>query len=249
MSKYIWINPNPSFKNFHQPLLRALSYQVPIDFWEYHQTVDEGGSMILAINLLHQYLSQFPNQPIHLIGHGLGGAVALEYAHQYSDTVSSVVCLGVSAQPAIDWQYLYYQQLQSACMSRRCILELVAAYLLPAGSCHHISSLANKLDRDLLESPSAHSLWSQPMLTAGSIAAPLLVGHSVDDVVTYFDESCQWQQYCKPRDVLYQQPSGGHFFHYFHPQPVAKAIWQFWSSLQPTAYATAWSVPEVHYPA
>ena len=79
MTKFIWISASPSLKYFHRRLLNSLSKVVEIELWEYYQTLDESSSIDSAINLLHQYLAQ-TNCPVHLIGHGIGGIIALGYA-------------------------------------------------------------------------------------------------------------------------------------------------------------------------
>ena len=52
----VWINANPSFKHFDGRIVRYLSNQVPIAYWEYGQTLDEASSLEIAVTLLHDYL-------------------------------------------------------------------------------------------------------------------------------------------------------------------------------------------------
>ena len=104
----VWINANPSFKYFDGRIVRYLSCQVPIAYWEYSQDRDEASSMDIALTLLHDYLKS-KSEPIDLIGHGTGGLLGLLYARKYPHRVKSLTLLGVGFNPANDWQTHYYQ--------------------------------------------------------------------------------------------------------------------------------------------
>ena len=92
----VWINANPSFKRFDDRIIRYLSCQVPIAYWEYRQEWDEASSIEIALILLHDYLKS-RSQPVDLIGHGTGGLLGLLYARR----VKSLTLLGVGCNPAI----------------------------------------------------------------------------------------------------------------------------------------------------
>jgi len=51
----VWINSNPSFKHFDGRIVRYLSKQAPIAYWEYSQELDEASSLDIAVTLLHNY--------------------------------------------------------------------------------------------------------------------------------------------------------------------------------------------------
>jgi surfactin synthase thioesterase subunit len=227
-SKYIWISTNPSFKNFHRPLLRLLSSQFEIEFWEYYQTPDENCSIAGAVWLLRNYLLSSPSESINLIGHGMGGVIALEYARQYPQAIDSVALLSVASQPAITWQYYYYQQLRLMRSSRQCLLKTMAVGLLPSSRDRYIRDLVNKLDRDLLEAPSEHSPCQLTELPQSIIYAPLAVFQSYDDPIVNAGTRGSWKSYLKPEDIFDKQSAGGHFFHYFHPHQIASKISKFW---------------------
>lgn len=85
----VWINANPIFKYFDGRIIRYLSKQVPIAYWEYGQTLDEASSLEIALTLLHDYLKS-KSQPINLIGHGTGGLLGLLYARKFPHRVKSL---------------------------------------------------------------------------------------------------------------------------------------------------------------
>jgi pimeloyl-ACP methyl ester carboxylesterase len=228
-SQYIWISANPSFKNFHRPLLKALASRFEIKLWEYYQTPDENSSLVSAIDLLADYVESLPHRSLNLIGHGLGGTLALEYARQYPETIESLVLLSVPQQPAITWQYYYYQLLRSTRSSRQCILKMAAASLLPQSNYQSVRGLVNRLDRDLLEAPGEHSLWQLFHLPSGGVSTALAILQSQDDIITSNVSQGSWKNHLKHGDLFYEHESGGHFFHYFHPHVIAQKISQFWS--------------------
>ena len=227
MTKFLWISASPSLKYFHRRLLNSLSKVVEIELWEYYQTLDESSSIDSAINLLHQYLAK-TNCPVHLIGHGIGGIIALGYARKYSGQVASLTLLSVAVQPAIDWHSHYYTQLRSLPSSRECILRSIATSLFPHTCASHIHGLVERLNRDLIEAPSNHSLFRLDILTEGSVDMPLMICGSQDDPVITAPALFGWHSYLKPEDTLWRSVTGGHFFHHFHSELVSCQIQQFW---------------------
>jgi pimeloyl-ACP methyl ester carboxylesterase len=232
MTKFLWVSASPSLKYFHRRLLNSLSKVVEIELWEYYQTLDESSSIDSAIKLLHQYLSQ-SNCPVHLIGHGIGGIIALGYARKYSTQVESLTLLSVAVQPAIDWHSYYYTQLRSIPSSRECILRSTATNLFPDTCASHIHSLVERLNRDLVEAPSSHSLFRLEILAEGGVDMPLMICGSQDDPVISSHALSGWHSYLKLEDTLWRSATGGHFFHHFHSELVSCQIQQFWQELRP----------------
>ena len=230
MTKFIWISASPSLKYFHRRLLNSLSKVVEIELWEYYQTLDEGSSIDSGIKLLHEYLAK-ASCPVHLIGHGIGGIIALGYARKYSAQVASLTLLSVAVQPAIDWHSYYYTQLRSLPSSRECILRSIAANLLPHTCASHIHGLVERLNRDLVEAPSNHSLFRLEILAEGSVEMPLMICGSQDDPVISLPALSGWNSYLKPADIIWCSTTGGYFFHHFHSELVSCQIQQFWQSM------------------
>jgi pimeloyl-ACP methyl ester carboxylesterase len=226
-AKFLWISASPSLKQFHRRLLNVLSATVEIEFWEYIQTLDEGSSIDKALELLHEYLVSTDDR-VNLIGHGIGGVIALEYARQYPDRVTSLTLLSVAVQPAITWHSFYYSQLRSAPSDRYCVLRSIAINLFPYNCLSHIYGLVERLDRDLVEAPSNHSLFHLDIMTVGGVKMPLMICGSQTDPVVTESALSGWNNYLKPVDVSRSYPTGGHFFHHFHPELVGHHIQIFW---------------------
>lgn len=235
--QFLWISTSPSLQCFHRRILGVLDQEFPLKYWEYSQTPDEPGSLEIALNLLHAFI-ETSDRPLHIIGHGLGGTLALNYARRYPSRVASVVLISVAAQPAITWQTYYYQQLAMISCRRDVILQLVAGWISGISCPRYVQHLAERLDRDLLEAPSATSLIKREApLCQGGIPQPLLVCGAVDDPVVMGGIFSEWLHYLKHGDQFWHLPAGGHFFHHQHAETVGIRIRDFWRQI------TAQSLP------
>jgi pimeloyl-ACP methyl ester carboxylesterase len=232
MNKVIWVSASPSLKCFHRRLLNNLSKVAEIEFWEYYQTLDEGSSIDGAVSLLREYLVS-SDKPVHLIGHGIGGVIALCYARKYPAQVTSLTLLSVAVQPAIDWHSYYYDRLRSLPSSRECILKSIASNLFPSTCASHIHGLVERLDRDLVEAPSNHSLFRLDILAEGGVEMPLMICGSQDDPAIALPALYGWNSYLKSVDTIWRSTTGGHFFHHFYSDLTSYQIQQFWQKLEP----------------
>jgi pimeloyl-ACP methyl ester carboxylesterase len=202
---------------------------VTIAQWEYEQTVDEASSVSQAVALLHEYL-QPQSQPLHLVGHGMSGVVALLYARQHPEQVKSLTLLSVAAQPAITWHAHYYVQRSLLPCSRTQILTQTVRSLFGSARNLQVQSLASMLDRDLESSPLLYTLYGLTPLPKGGVKMPLLVCGAADDSVVDRHAQAEWSQWLKLGDRLWCCPSGKHFFHYFQPEQVGNQLFEFWHS-------------------
>jgi pimeloyl-ACP methyl ester carboxylesterase len=230
--KFLWISASPSIKYFHRRLLHQLAKFVEIEFWEYYQTLDEASSIDSAIDLLSKYLAD-SDRPVHLIGHGIGGAIAFGYARKYPARVCSLTLLSVAVQPGINWHSYYYAQFRSLPFSRECILKSVASNLFPFTCADRIRNLVVRLERDLVEAPSNHSLFRIDILAEGGVKMPLMICGSQDDPVISSPALYGWTSHFKSTDKIWHSSIGGHFFHHFHPELVSCQIQDFWKKLEP----------------
>ena len=230
MPKFVWVSASPSLKYFHRRLLNSLSKVVEIEFWEYYQTLDEGSSTVSGISLLREYLAT-SDAPVHLLGHGIGGVIALGYARLYPAQIGSLTLLSVAVQPAIDWHSYYYDRLRSLSSSRECILRSIASHLAPSTCANRVRDLVDRLERDLVEAPSNHSLFRLDILAEGGVKMPMMICGSQDDPIVTTPTLCGWNSYFKSGDKIWQSTTGGHFFHHFHAELVSDRIQQFWQQL------------------
>ncbi|BAW95199.1 hypothetical protein NIES970_01000 [[Synechococcus] sp. NIES-970] len=222
----LWINVNPALKIFDVQLLKQLSKTFTVNCWEYSQSTDEAQSLEDVLVLLHDYLKQ-GDRPVHLLGHGTGGLVALLYAYNYPERVKSLTLLSVGAYPAVDWQAHYYAQLRLLPCPRSILLKQTVYNLFGIQSPAAIYELRDRLEADLKTALPIHTICRNLSVSPRSVSVPLLVCGSEDDVVIDRKLQADWQPWLKTGDLLWQCPQGRYFFHYFCPQAVAEQISTF----------------------
>jgi pimeloyl-ACP methyl ester carboxylesterase len=224
------LNVSPALQVFDHPLLKTLANHLTIAQWEYCQTPDEPSSFEVALVLLHDYLKHH-SHPIHLIGHGRSGLLALLYAQRHPERVRSLSLLSVGVNAAMDWQSYYYAQRQSLPCSRQVLLTQIVDALFGDSSGAITKAAVKLLAQDLDCALSPHSLFKQISLPPIEVSVPLLVCGSVDDVVVTPHQLRSWQRYFHEENSrLWVCPGGRYFFHYFYPQQVAEQMLHFWHS-------------------
>jgi pimeloyl-ACP methyl ester carboxylesterase len=228
----LWLSASPSLQCFDRPLLNFLFGQVDIVHWQYFQEKDEGSSLDMAVELLHEYLTLSCNS-VHLVGHGISGVIGLLYARRYPEQVRSLTLLAVAAQPALTWHTHYYVQRHLSHCSRYQLLATQVKRLFGARSPYPAKDLVRALARDLEEAPCLHSLFKLVDLPKGGVLVPLMVCSSKDDPVVHSSTLNEWQNWTKPEDIFWECPSGHHFFHYYHPRQVGENMLQFWQKNSP----------------
>ena len=226
----VWINANPSFKCFDSRIIRYLSKQVPIAYWEYHQESDEASSLDIASTLLHDYLKS-KSQPVDLIGHGTGGLVGLLYARKHPHRVKSLTLLGVGSAPSIDWQAHYYQMRKLLPCSQNIVLTKMIQMMFGYQNAAHIADLVKILQRDLYTAPTQHSLYQLERTESRGVAMPLMVCGSENDGIVDRVALDGWSDYLKSNDILWRNSQGHHFFHYFFPEYTGRKIIKFWQQI------------------
>ena len=227
----LWVSGSPSLRCFSMPLIKRLSRHKDIAGWEYFQTLDEPGCMDTAVELLHSYLKTRPF-PVHLIGHGIGGTIALIFARQYPQFVKSLTLLSVAVQPAHTWHVNYYQQRKIYSLSRAEALLNTIHNLFREEAIYNPQKLVNKFNKDLDNLPLMHSLFDIEKLPVGGVSMPLMIcGGQVDPILSYL-ELYKWKEWLKAGDIIWKCPQGSHFFHSFYPDLVSEEIFKFWQKHQ-----------------
>ncbi|NES87174.1 MAG: alpha/beta hydrolase, partial [Moorea sp. SIO2B7] len=206
----LWLGINPSLKHFDQRLFRLLSRQVEIQYWSYHQTVDEPCCIQTALSLLDEYLQQ--PQPLHLIGHGLSGALGLVYTRLHPTRVRSLTLLSVGANPAVGWHAHYYALRKFLPCDRQMILMQMAKILFGCQNSAKIAGFAKLLKKVLDSELVPHSLAEHCNFAPGGIEVPLLVCNGADDGIVDLNAHSLWQTWLNPGDRLWTCPEGRHFF-------------------------------------
>ena len=227
----VWINTNLSFKHFDGRIVRYISNQIPIAYWEYHQELDEASSMNIALTLLHDYLKS-KSEPVNLIGHGTGGLLGLLYARKYSHRVKSLTMLGVGSAPSIDWQAHYYQMRKLLPCSQDVVLGRMVQMMFGHQNHKNVTKLVEILKQDLRNAPTAHSLYQLERVKSGAVSMPMMVCGSENDGICDRSALQGWSDYLKKDDVLWTSPEGHHFFHYFFPELTGRKIIKFWQNVE-----------------
>jgi pimeloyl-ACP methyl ester carboxylesterase len=223
----LWLTVTPSLSCFDQPLLQTLSKRWIIANWQYRYGLDEGGCLENAIEMLCLYLTD-RQSPIHLIGHGMGGVLALMFARQYPNKVRSLTLIGVPERPAVTWHAYYYVQRQTfPCSSQQIFVRLVRN-LLGDALPYPIGHLIVALKKDLEQGLSPHSILNLGTIAQGGVAMPLLICSATEDPIAHLSAVVDWNRWLKPEDELFLAPGKMHFFHYFYPELLSNKIRKFW---------------------
>lgn len=223
----LWVSSSPVLQRFDKPLLQYLSQYVNVAQWEYRHGKDEGGSIEEAVDLLDEFLSDC-SYPVHLAGHGAGGAIALIFARRYPQKVRSLTLLAVASQPANTWHVHYYLQRQVLTMSREQVLASSVRYLFGEQPHNTTKKLMAVLDRDLEQTPLLHSLFKLTELPKGGVSMPMMICGSKNDPIVNSPVLKDWLKILKTQDYLWECANGYHFFHYFYPQQVGGQMLNFW---------------------
>ncbi|MHC5761746.1 alpha/beta fold hydrolase [Nostoc sp.] len=223
----VWISSSHVLQRFDLPLLQYISQYMNVAQWEYHHHKDEGSSIDEAVDLMYEFLAQY-SHPIHLAGHGAGGAIALTFARRYPQKVRSLVLLAVASQPANTWHIYYYLQRKLFTMSREQVLTSCVRHLFGEQPHNTSKMLMAVLCRDLEQSPLSHSLFKLIELPKGGVSMPLMVCGSKNDPIVDSPALKGWLKELKPKDHLWEYPKGYHFFHYFYPQQIGEKMLSLW---------------------
>jgi len=226
----LWISISPSLGIFDQPLQLALSRYTSVSKWQYAQTLDESCEIQTAVELLEEYLST-RSQPIHLLGHGTAGVVALLYARANPEKVKSLILLAVAEQPAVNWHAQYYVHRHLLACSQERVLAKMAGSLFRQRP-YAPKRLIEALRQDLEQVPLLHSACHLESVLQGGVNVPLMVCGAEDDSVVHPEALDEWTRWLKPGDRKQLCKDGSHFFHYFHSSTLARKIYRFWTSSQ-----------------
>ncbi|GAB4213566.1 MAG: hypothetical protein OHK0012_09970 [Synechococcales cyanobacterium] len=227
----VCVNVSPSLRATYRPLWRQMTAQQwgKVRCWDYQQGLDEGADVFQAVDALSDYLRQL-DRPVHLLGHGLSGAVGWWATAQCPQAVQSLSLLAVHPCPTLTWHSHYYVQRHLMPCSQEQILLRLSRSLFgdPLPFCWR--SVVRALAVDLEASPSPHSLWQVAAATAALVPnVPLFIGGSADDPVVVPEVLTQWPQ--RNGDCLWIAPQGRHFFHLSQATALAAALVQFWQGI------------------
>ncbi|MGG6297571.1 alpha/beta fold hydrolase [Leptolyngbya sp. AN02str] len=232
----VWLNVSPALARFHHPVMKQLSHQSLVAFWEYVHNQDEANSLEDALEVLHRYLSSW-DEPVHLVGHSTSGTLGLLYAQKFPEKVRSLTLLSVGIHPLIDWQAHYYNNRRRFHCARELLLAQMGKLLFGDWSRLVGQRVIELLDADLNTSLSPHTLYHVVSMAPVSVSVPLLVcGGQIDGVLSPHEME-GWRSLFSTSVAcmtsrLWLCANEGHFFHYFRPELTACHMQSFWQSIQ-----------------
>ena len=226
----VWVNANPAFRHFERQITCHLARYNPIAYWEYRQHEDEGSSFEIALDLLSEYLAT-RHEPVDLIGHGTGGLLSLLYTRRYPQKVRSLTLLAVGFDPANDWQAHYYRMRKLLPCSQEILLSRMVQMMFGVQDRKNTLKLVRVLQQDLITAPSSHSLYQQRAVESGGVSIPLAICGSANDGIVDRCATTRWSECLKDNDLLWINPYGHHFFHYFFAEETARQVTNFWHSI------------------
>ncbi len=237
----LWLSVSPYLKGFDQRLLSQLAKRATVRRWDYCQTADEPCCTETVVAALHEYLTERAaleksweegtHHKVHLLGHGVSGVIGLLYARRYPEYVASLTLLSVGSLPAVNWQAHYYVLRQHLPCSRESLLAQMTRLLFGEQPRRFSKALSVLLAKDLDNSLTLHSLAHHTHIAPERLAIPLLVCNGEADAIIQSQ-----QELAHANDGgsfrLWQCPEGNHFFHFHHPEAVAREITRYWHQLR-----------------
>ena len=226
----LWINVNPSLNQFDQRLCRLLSRQFDIQCWSYQQTADDPCCIETVLSLLDKFLCD-QTEPIHIIGHGISGIIALLYTRRQPSRVKSLTLLSVGENPSLSWHSHYYSMRNCLPCNRQEVLHQMAKMLFGSQTRNKTEALIQRLIKSLDTELSPHSLAHFHDFFPGGVKVPLLVCNGACDTVVDPKAHRSWQYWLGSCDRLWRCYQGRHFFHYTHPHETQRIITDFWQEM------------------
>jgi pimeloyl-ACP methyl ester carboxylesterase len=247
----LWLSASPALQRFNRPLMKTLVRSHEVREWAFSQCPDEALSLDAAVDLLHDYLGQQRDAPVHLIGHSTSGLIGLLYAWQYPQYVRSLTLLSVGVNLTLDWQAHYYAQVQFLRCSRSMLLSQIVYNLFGLQSRGTTLALVGLLEQDLLTSPSPHTLASHYAIPTAEVPVPVMICGGESDIILDPSQFEGWRAWLHthpsnqhPSDRIWLCPNGGHFFHSEHPHATSVQVQDFWTEVE-TASKFSSSTPSL----
>jgi alpha-beta hydrolase superfamily lysophospholipase len=192
-------------------------------------------SLDAALQDIHQFVGfqkqNFPDTPIFLYGHSLGGLFSLAHAIQYGDELKGVIVTGAALRSSL--------QEQKAKIAMANILgSLVPALTLPSGLDPTTISRNPEVVQNYINDPLVHDKTSvglgKAALTAIDLcfarakefSPPLLIMHGAKDVLTYPSGSEDFSKLASEnnKDVTLKLWDG--LYHEIHNEPEQEDVFK-----------------------
>jgi len=193
-------------------------------------------SLDVALSDIHQFVGfqkqSFPDTPIFLYGHSLGGMLALAYAVRYSDGLSGLIATGAGFRSPLEEQ-------KAKIAVAKILGSLAPKLTLPSGLDPNTISRDPEVVQKYINDPLVHDKLSaglgKTMLTgidycfahANEITCPLLLMHGADDKLVYASGSEEFAKLAGEtnKDVTLKLWDGLH--HEIHNEPEQADVFKF----------------------
>ena len=210
--KILWVDLQPSLYRLFKRTAQTLGKNFEVSRWTFEHDLDESCNTEEVHKLLKQTIGN-ASSPVHLIGHGISGTVAYQYAQKYPRNISSLLLLSVDANSSNQWTN-YYQSMRSQLpCPRQHILSHLSSLLIDSHS-EQIQEIMSKMLAKCLDNDFIYGsiIKSQTIENLSKINLPTLIINSSNDFVVNEQSHERWMHYLKPGDCYQNMAKGRHFF-------------------------------------
>ncbi|MGO4585453.1 alpha/beta fold hydrolase [Arthrobacter sp. 2RAF6] len=235
-----WASTSAYWEPLAAELLDAGRIVWIVDFPGYHRgdvlppdfqwTLESAADSVAAVAARHA-------SPVHIVGHSMGGSVALTLAAGYPELVASVALIGmVPAPPNEGFKSMLESQLRQGFIDDATRAKCMNAWfgaLSPED--HRLLSQGFELPFEILGPSGLAAMAGVAPDVPEKVTAPTLVIAGVGDRLRSLDQAEAFVA-ADPLRRLAAIPDAGHSVHWEQPHACALALGAFWNdSRQPSA--------------
>ncbi|WP_206749564.1 alpha/beta fold hydrolase [Synechococcus sp. UW105] len=227
----LWIDLQPSLKPFSKRLSCELAtINHIVRRWEFHQEPDEYCTTQLIESYLLEELRKNKDEKPVLIGHGISGLFASNFAAKHPDLVDGLILISVDTKTSNYWFSHYYQMrnLYENLERQQVINHLVPMLLGSDNRVDHqkISGLfLNTLDKEYCKGSVLKPINMESIQIPQNLPVLVLVGDK--DFVVDRQSEQRWQNLLKSGDRFAFIEDGYHFPQLFKSRQCASEIERF----------------------